>query len=157
MRNLTILSAPLLLIGSLLLAGCATTPKLTPQQCTQANWQDIGKKDGMQGRSGAYFAHYIATCPTITSSSPVRKLWEAGRQSGLESYCTELNAYKLGREGYDWQPVCPLEGIEKLEDAYSEGRYYYQRQRDLDYLSSPYPWGYGRFGYTPWGPWGHRW
>lgn len=154
MRHLMRLSTPILVAGVLALAGCATTPKITAQQCTQGNWQDIGQRDGIQGRSGAYFGRYIATCPNITATSPARKFWETGRQAGLKTYCTELNAYKLGREGYDWQPVCPVEGIGKLEDAYAEGRYYYLRQRDLDYLSSPYPWGYGHFGY---GPWGRRW
>jgi hypothetical protein len=52
----------------------------------------------------------------------------------------------------------PLEGIEKLEEAYSQGRYYYIRQRDLDYLRSPYPFGYGpgRFGYG-YHPFGYGW
>jgi hypothetical protein len=143
--------------GLLVLGGCATTPKITTQQCEQGNWQDIGERDGMVGRSGAYFGQYIAACPTVTASSPARTAWEAGRQQGLKSYCTELTAYKLGREGYAWQPVCPLEGIQKLEEAYSQGQYYYLRQRDMSMLSSPYPWGYGRYGYAPFSPWGPRW
>lgn len=153
-HRLTLLPASILLGSALALTGCATTPKITTAQCEQGNWQDIGQRDGMLGRSRAYFGQYVAACPNVNPASPVREQWEAGRQKGLKTYCTELNAYKLGREGYSWQPVCPLEGIEKLEEAYSQGRYYYIRQRDMDSLSSPYPWGYGRFGYGPWGP---RW
>lgn len=151
---LTLLPASLLLVSLVALSGCATTGKITSTQCEQGNWQDMGQRDGMLGRSGAYFGHYLAACPNLNPASPAREQWEAGRQQGLKSYCTELNAYKLGREGYSWQSVCPLEGIEKLEEAYSQGRYYYLRQRDMDYLTSPYPWGYGRFGYGIWGP---RW
>ncbi len=147
---------------ALLLSGCATTQGITPEQCQSSNWQDVGYADGLQGRSGAYFGQYTNSCASIVGATPNRVLWEQGRQQGLKNYCTELNAYKLGREGYDWQPVCPLEGIEKLEEAYSQGRYYYIRQRDLDYLSSPYPFGYGgygRYGYSPfgYGPFSHRW
>lgn len=149
---LSLLPTAILLAGAALLTGCATTPKITSQQCQQGNWQDIGERDGIQGRSGAYFGQYVAACSNITPSSPARQQWETGRQKGLGKYCTELNAYKLGREGYSWQPVCPLEGIEKLEEAYSQGRYYYLRQRDMDYLSTPYPWSYGHFGYGPWLP-----
>lgn len=145
-----------MLAGSALLAlsGCATTQSLTPAQCQMSNWQDVGYNDGLRGRSGAYFGHYSNSCAAVSGAKPNRVLWEQGRQMGLKRYCTELNAYKLGREGYDWQPVCPLEGIEKLEEAYSQGRYYYIRQRDLDYLRTPYPFGYGgygRFGYRPFG------
>ena len=153
-------SLTLSLLGTILLAsGCATTPRLNAQQCQSSNWQEVGYVDGLQGRSGAYFGHYANSCASLSPSTslsaaaPNRIQWEQGRQQGLKTYCTELNAYKIGREGYDWQPVCPLEGIEKLEEAYSQGRYYYIRQRDLDYLRSPYPFGYGHvgFGYRPFG------
>lgn len=152
-------SVGLSLIGAALLtlSGCATTQSLTPQQCEASNWQEVGYGDGARGRSGAYFGHYTTSCASVGGATPNRMLWEQGRQQGLKSYCTELNAYKRGREGYDWQPVCPLEGIEKLEEAYSQGRYYYIRQRDLDQLRSPYysPFGYGHgrsgYGYRPFG------
>lgn len=145
--------------GSALLAlsGCATTQSLTPEQCQTSNWQDVGYNDGLHGRSGAYFGHYINSCAAVADATPNRVLWEQGRQLGLKKYCTELNAYQLGRAGYDWQPVCPLEGIEKLEEAYSQGRYYYIRQRDLDYLRAPYPFGYGGYGPFGYSPFGYRW
>ena len=145
-------------VALLTLSGCATTQSLTPEQCQNSNWQEVGYVDGLHGRSGAYFGNYTNQCASVVSATPNRVLWEQGRQQGLKNYCTELNAYKLGREGYDWQPVCPLEGIEKLEEAYAQGRYYYMRQRDLDYLRSPYPFGYGpgRFGYG-YRPFGYGW
>ena len=133
------------LVSMTMLAACTTTKPITASQCQTGNWEEIGYKDGQQGRSGAYFSRYTDTCQTVSTSTPNRILWEQGRQRGLKTYCTELNAYQLGREGYDWKPVCPLEGIEKLEEAYSQGRYYYLRQRDMDYLISPSPWGYDSF------------
>lgn len=146
--RMTLIGSGLTLALSLL-SGCATTPSLSPEQCQAGNWQQIGYADGMVGRSGAYFAKHLENCTPIPGSAPNRMLWEQGRQEGLKEFCTELNAYKLGREGYGWQPVCPLEGIEKLEDAYNQGRYYYLRQRDMEYLSIPYPWGYGPYSYGP--------
>lgn len=146
--RMTLIGSGLTLALSLL-SGCATTPSLSPEQCQAGNWQQIGYADGMVGRSGAYFAKHLENCTPIPGSAPNRMLWEQGRQEGLKEFCTELNAYKLGREGYGWQPVCPLEGIEKLEEAYNQGRYYYLRQRDMEYLSIPYPWGYGPYSYGP--------
>ncbi|MBE0440731.1 MAG: DUF2799 domain-containing protein [Psychrobacter sp.] len=146
----------LLGITLLALSGCATTQSLTPQQCQTSNWEEIGRADGSVGRSGAYFGHYANSCASIGAATPNRVLWEQGRQQGLENYCTELTAYKLGREGYDWQPVCPIEGIEKLEEAYSQGRYYYIRQQNLDYLRSPYPFGHSPFGHR-YHPLRHHW
>ena len=150
------ISVSLLSAVVLTLSGCATTPILTPQQCQSSHWQDVGYTDGSRGRSGAYFGHYANSCSSVGAAMPNRIQWEQGRQQGLKNYCTELTAYKLGREGYEWQAVCPLEGIEKLEEAYSQGRYYYIRQQDLDYLRSPYPFGYGHFDHR-YRPLGHRW
>lgn len=143
------LASSFLTLAIITLTSCVTTPSLSPEQCQSGNWKDIGYADGQVGRSGAYFGKHVSECAGVSGSTPNRILWEQGRQEGLKLYCTELNAYKLGREGLAWQPVCPLEGIEKLEEAYNQGRYYYIRQRDLDYLSAPYPWryGYGRYGY----------
>ena len=159
----TIISKPVIILSVMTatvmtLSGCATTQSLTPQQCQASNWQEVGYADGLNGRSGAYFGQYANSCASVGGTMPNRIKWEQGRQQGLKNYCTELTAYKVGREGYDWQPVCPLEGIEKLEEAYSQGRYYYIRQRDLDYLRSPYPFGYGhgRFGYG-YRPFGYGW
>lgn len=135
------------------LTGCATTQNFSTQHCQASNWQALGYADGIRGRSGAYFGRYSKSCAGVVGTTATRILWEQGRKQGLTHYCTELNAYKIGREGYDWQPVCPLEGIDKLENAYAQGRYYYQRQRDFDALHTPYPFGYGyrHFGYRPFG------
>ena len=81
--------------------------KILPRSNVQeSNWQEVGYADGLQGRSGAYFGHYADSCAKVSGPIPNRIQWEQGRQQGLKGYCTELNAYKLGREGYDWQPVC---------------------------------------------------
>lgn len=39
------------LVGAALftLSGCATTQNLTPQQCQESNWQEVGYADGLQG------------------------------------------------------------------------------------------------------------
>ena len=151
------LAGSMLTTALLLLSSCATTQGLSPEQCQAGNWKEIGYADGTEGRSGAYFGKHVENCTPIVGSTPNRILWEEGRQQGLKEFCTELNAYKLGREGYAWRPVCPMEGIEKLEEAYNQGRYYYLRQRDLEYLSTPYPWGYGRYGHMPYGGYGPFW
>ena len=150
--------AKMLTFGLVGLVGCATTPNLTPQEqlakCQSSDWQAIGLEDGSLGRSGAYFGSYVEQCQSLAPlGDEARQSWEAGRQQGLLTFCTELNAYKLGREGYAWQPVCPLDNtdidIAKLEKAYSEGRYYYLREQDMERLAMPwygYPYGYGRYG-----------
>lgn len=129
-------------MAAALLSGCATT-KLTPQQCQAQNWQTVGLADGEKGRSPNYFGKYLGECAGLTGTQPNRQLWEQGRQEGLKAFCTELNAYRLGREGYQWQPVCPAETSIKLENAYLKGRNKYLSNRAYNYwddywFPSPY-------------------
>ncbi|MBO6225329.1 MAG: DUF2799 domain-containing protein, partial [Psychrobacter sp.] len=68
----------------LILSGCATTQSLTPQQCQESNWQEVGYADGLRGRSGAYFGHYANSCASVGGATPNRIQWEQGRQQGLK-------------------------------------------------------------------------
>lgn len=68
----------------LTLSGCATTQSLTPQQCQESNWQEVGYADGLRGRSGAYFGHYANSCASVGGATPNRMQWEQGRQQGLK-------------------------------------------------------------------------
>lgn len=125
-------------ISASLLAGCATT-KLTPEQCQNQDWQAVGQADGTHGRSPNYFGKYLSQCAGIAGSQPNRQLWEQGRQQGLASFCTELNAYRRGREGDSWQPVCPAENSLLLENAYLKGRNKYLLEKQYERWDDWFP------------------
>lgn len=169
-----IFSATALAILAISVTGCATiTPTgLNKAQCEQLNlnvadWQTLGEKDGLMGRTPDYFSQHLQGCGKITNMSPTvmttpsafvannQQAWETGRQAGLKRYCTPLRAYQLGREGFSYQNVCPQEQMIELLKANDEGLYNYQREQSLlDWDNDFFPfgwgyasrWGYGHFG-----------
>lgn len=137
------------------MAGCATLGGgLTPTQCQQSNWQTIGYQDGLLGRSQDYIQKHIKQCAKA-NTTPNQQQWRQGREEGLKRYCTPLRAYQLGREGYDYNDVCPQSMTLDLLKAHDEGYLNYQREQRLNqlwYNTDPF-WGSPFYG-SRFGGWG---
>lgn len=148
------------------LTACATTGGLKPEQCATTDWQAMGYQDGLLGRDAGFIQQYANRCAKA-GVQPNQTLWETGRQNGLKRYCTPLRAYQLGREGINFNNVCPPEQMIDLLKAHDEGYINYQREQALQQLwydADPFfgdPWGgwgspfYGRYGrgYGHFGGW----
>ncbi|MFS4436929.1 DUF2799 domain-containing protein [Paracoccaceae bacterium GXU_MW_L88] len=105
-----------LLLSGLALAGCAS---LSEEQCAAGNWEEIGRRDGANGRTASYLANHSKACADL-GIQPDAALWEAGRQQGLQYYCTPENAYREARNFYrSVAAVCPASPA--LERAYRDG------------------------------------
>lgn len=133
--------------GVLILTGCTTIPKptLTANQCQSVNWRQLGYQDGLLGRSADFVEKHRQACATVNLSINVDE-WRQGRVEGLKSYCTPLRAYQLGREGFDFNPVCPSEQTLELLKSHDEGYRFYQQEQL-----------YQQMWYHDWSPFGwHR-
>lgn len=106
-----------LLIGALILVGCAT---LSERQCRAADWTRIGAADGNAGQSVQHLERHAAACGDL-GIVPDRTAWLAGRARGLQSYCTAERAYQEGRRGRRLAPVCAAELVPRLRAANRSG------------------------------------
>ena len=100
----TISMASALLI-TLTLAGCAT---MSPEECRFANWNDVGLRDGLDGKPLALLGTRASDC----AENGVRvdqAAYLKGRESGLRSYCRLDNAVPLGLNGGSYEGVCPAQ------------------------------------------------
>ena len=104
-----------------LLQGCAT---LDRDECKLADWRLIGYQDGVAGKSAARVGEYREDCAKH-AVVPDLDAYRAGRQEGLQQYCTASNGYRLGNAGRGFAAVCPtaLEG--DFREAYNAGRKLY--------------------------------
>lgn len=100
----------------LALTGCATTATLKQADCSSANWEQVGRADGLRGANSQEILRHAKTCQGL--ATPDRALWEQGRQTGLKSYCTIDNAYNMGRMGYTLQGVCDVGDSKTLEELH---------------------------------------
>jgi uncharacterized protein DUF2799 len=111
----------------LFLAGCAS---LTEDQCRAGDWQGIGYLDGTRGAPVERFQAHVKACSEI-GIQPIKEEWLEGREQGLPVYCTEANAYQLGRDGRTLNAVCPAADAAALQDAYWTGERYYSLSAEI--------------------------
>jgi hypothetical protein len=116
----------ILFAGTFVLSACA----LTEKQCTQGDWQGIGVKDGLNGRSNDYIANHIKACGKHDIAVN-QSLWEKGRQVGLKTYCTPTSAYQTGRDGKSLKNVCPTANLSELQLAHAKGARYHDLTEDI--------------------------
>lgn len=134
-------------LATLFMSACTTTTTLTKTDCTQANWEQVGRDDGVRGSSSQEILRHTKTCQGL--ATPDKALWERGRQEGLKSYCTTNNAYNLGRMGYTLNAVCDdnhPKTLEELHRANMMGLEQYEMRERINHHR------YGGYGgwYHPW-------
>ena len=94
----------LMLAGSLLINGCASVSK---SACQSGDWYDIGLRDGNSGRTEDRFLDHARSCARHGLPAD-RGQWLAGRERGLEQYCTTVNGLAVGESNGHYAGVCPV-------------------------------------------------
>ncbi|MCC6171884.1 MAG: DUF2799 domain-containing protein [Gammaproteobacteria bacterium] len=84
------------------LCGCAS---LSEKDCRGGDWYAIGLRDGAAGRSEDYVAEHSAACQAF-GVAPDHERWLAGRERGLERFCTARNGFRIGEVGGRYDDVC---------------------------------------------------
>ena len=91
-----------MVVAALALAGCAS---LSEKECRAGDWYAIGQRDGAAGRTEDYVAEHSAACQQF-GVTPDHDRWLAGRDKGLERFCTARNGYSVGSVGGRYDGVC---------------------------------------------------
>lgn len=109
---------PVFLAIFLVVSGCAS---LTEEQCQSQEWQKIGREDAIQGRTTARMNEHTKACKRYgIVPNPVE--YKKGYDVGLVSYCTIENGFKVGRKGYYYLKICPVEREASFLSGYERGK-----------------------------------
>jgi hypothetical protein len=109
----------LVLLSAIVASGCAS---LSPEQCRQANWRQIGYADGAQGASGARIDDHAKACAEF-GVRPDLDEYLRGRSQGLFSYCQPENGFAVGRRGSEQNAAdCPASMRGAFLDQYQRGQ-----------------------------------
>lgn len=120
------------LAAALLAGGCAS---LDRNQCVNANWYAIGMEDGAQGRPLARLGDHRRACAEH-GVQPDAGRYAAGRNEGLNSYCTYDRGYRAGSAGSAYNSVCPEPAARQFLAGYQHGREVYGLQKRLGELNA---------------------
>lgn len=104
---------------ALLIVGCSSTPEKI--SCAQRDWYEVGRHDGAQGATLDHLATYKNECGRDFNDSR-ESLYTNGRNAGLVEFCSEDNAYQLGRMGIAYRYVCPSTVEESFLTGYRKGQ-----------------------------------
>lgn len=118
----------LLVIAAGALGGCAT---LSEGQCRTADWYQIGRQDGSSGMERARLHEHQKACSEY-GIHPLSDRYYAGRNVGLQRYCTPRQGFTEGREGRPYRDVCPLKLEPAFLAAYREGKAIHDIESAID-------------------------
>lgn len=96
-----------------LVYGCAT---LSRNQCLQADWYEIGRRDGSLGKTRSVFQKHFDACLKYGVQAD-RNAYYQGRANGLHLYCTFDSGLEQGKLSRVYKQVCPP----NLEPDFIEG------------------------------------
>jgi hypothetical protein len=126
-RSLLRVFAALAVLASL--GGCAS---LSKSECMNANWEDIGIRDGANGQPEEYLIQHSTACAKV-NVVPDRGAYLHGREQGLERFCVPHRIYQLGEYGNGFDVgICRNFDQERLRVAYEKGRDVNQRSNELN-------------------------
>lgn len=108
------------LIAGAVLAGCATGPSFTADQCAAMDWYALGVQDGRTGQPMTSLNDEIIGCREFGIEADFAT-YSAGREEGLRSYCTAPVLLEASVQGVGDPFVCePFN--EELRLALETGR-----------------------------------
>lgn len=102
-----------------ILSSCAS---LSPEQCKNADWRQIGYTDGANGEPAGRLQEHASACAKA-DIKPDLEAYLSGRMEGLLSYCQPENGFEVGRRGRpDNVGDCPPHLRAPFLDQYRQGR-----------------------------------
>ena len=130
LRCFSYLGLALLVSG---LAGCASMSK---DECLNANWEDIGMRDGLNGAARNTFASHVEACREAgVVADPQR--YRAAYERGIQRFCVPANGLEAGRRGRSYaNGTCPVAQEAAFVTAYRRGQDVYRAQQEVDRVNA---------------------
>jgi hypothetical protein len=95
----------------------------------------IGMEDGVRGRLLSYIGRHRSACSKY-NITPDFDTYTAGHAEGVKVYCTRQKGFEVGREGIQYNSVCPPHLEEIFLEGYRIGNEFYIIDCNIGRLSS---------------------
>lgn len=115
-----------------ILGGCAT---MTPEECRQANWEEVGFNDAGAGHAITRSADHREACAEAGVTVDFNAYRE-GYALGLPYYCTATQGFETADHGGGYAAQCELEKFPDYADGFDQGVAVYVLIRERDSLAA---------------------
>jgi len=129
---------------SLLLSSCATLDK---DECLNADWYLIGVEDGADGELFSRIGDHREACAKY-NIIPNLPGYASGRRAGLKQYCTDSIGFSEGRDGNEYNGVCPKALEADFLAGYDDGVRLYRAEEAKNSLESELRYAQGKLRKT---------
>jgi len=124
-------------IAVILLASLVTACQSTSSErstdvstlCSNDNWNELGKKMALAGKSVRTFNTYKDECGDRLPAT-AKETYLTGFRVGLKEFCTYENGYKSAEQGKQNNKSCPLELRTAFDHGYKKGAKDLQDNKD---------------------------
>ena len=99
------------------LSGCAT---MSPEECLQANWEEVGYNDAIEGYPVSRSSEHREACAS-TGVTVDFALYRDGHALGLPYYCTRETGFETADHGGDFATQCRRDTFPDYSLGYGEG------------------------------------
>ena len=99
------------------LSGCAT---MSPEECLQANWEEVGYNDAVGGYTVSRSSEHREACAS-TGVTVDFTLYRHGHALGLPYYCTRETGFEITDHGGVFATHCRRKTLPGYVLGYSEG------------------------------------
>ncbi len=126
-KILTTALLPAIILTTAFISGCST---LSKGECVEADWYEIGFRDGRSGKPRSVLDSHRESCKKH-GISPNREHYYTGRAKGINMYCTPENGFLVGKQGGYYKQVCPIHAEQDFLNSYNIGKEIYDINRDI--------------------------
>jgi hypothetical protein len=102
--------------------SCAT---LSKNECLEADWFEVGRRDGRLGKQRSIFRDHYESCLEYQVRAD-RDAYYKGREEGLKVFGTKQNGFEQGRRGRSHRYFYPVELKSGFLDGYTQGEELYK-------------------------------
>lgn len=132
---MTLRPAAIILVLSASILSLSSCQTISEDACRAGNWEDLGFKDGSQGRNRSRLASIGEDCAKY-GIQPDRVAYISGLEEGLERYCTPDQGFRDGSNGGKPNSECSSLGYTAYLDGHDDGYADFLVRRDYADLQS---------------------
>ena len=118
----------------LLISGCSTSLVQLKPNCSEINWFERGRQDGMQGQPSNNWMMKAEECELMTKDE-IQNFMD-GWNHGLAMYCTEEHGFASAKAGQPYRKTCPEKYEENFLTGYQEGLNVFMIEKETSLLIS---------------------
>ncbi len=119
-----------LITVSVLSLNACSFRTLSPEQCTNGNWHQIGYNDGVVGADEDYILNHQKSCGS-EGVIPDFQQWKKGWKLGISEFCTGENIFERAKSGYPFKNFCENIGSVDLQKVHNAGNKIHKIKQEI--------------------------